>query len=136
MSRKTDLLKRVPLFQGCGAGQLDAIGQLADEIDVAEGTTLMREGERAGEFFVIIDGSVRVEKGGQTIAHLGAGDFLGEIALVDGGPRTATAVVESPSRLLVVAHREFHSLMEAHPGISISILEALARRVRHTSPDA
>ena len=130
MSQKTDLLRRVPLFAGCASGQLESIGQLADEVDVAAGTTLMTEGHSAGEFFVIVDGSVRVDKGGKTIKTLGPGEFLGEIALVDGGPRTATATTETASRLLVVGHREFHSLMEAHPAISISILEALAKRVR------
>jgi CRP-like cAMP-binding protein len=136
MSQKTDLLRRVPLFAGCGTGQLDAIGQLADEVDVAAGTTLMKEGASAGEFFVIVDGSVRVDRGGTTIRHMGPGEFLGEIALVDGGPRTATAVTETPARLLVVGHREFHSLMETHPAISMAILEALARRVRSTEADA
>lgn len=131
MSQKTDLLRHVPLFAGCGNRQLEAIGQLADEVDVAAGTTLMREGQSAGEFFVIMDGTVRVDKGGTTIRTLGPGEFLGEIALVDGGPRTATAVTETPARLLVVGHREFHSLMEAHPAISMSILEALAKRVRN-----
>ena len=131
MSQKTDLLKRVPLFAGCATGQLESIGQLADEVDVAAGTTLMKEGQFAGEFFVIIDGSVRVDRDGTTVRTLGPGDFLGEIALVDGGPRTATATTATASRLLVVGHREFHSLMEAHPAISMSILEALAKRVRN-----
>lgn len=132
MSQKTDLLRHVPLFAGCRRGQLEAIGQLADEVDVAAGTTLMKEGEFAGEFFVIVDGAVRVDKGGEAIRTLGPGEFLGEIALVDGGPRTATATTETDSRLLVVGHREFHSLMETHPAISMAILEALAKRVRAT----
>ena len=131
MSPKTELLRHVPLFAACGGKQLEQIGQLADEIDVPAGTTLMKEGERAGEFFVIVDGTVRVEQGGKILRTLRAGDFLGEIALVDGGPRTATAITESPSRLLVVAHREFHTLMQDHPAISMAILEALARRVRN-----
>jgi CRP/FNR family transcriptional regulator, cyclic AMP receptor protein len=131
MSQKTDLLRHVPLFAACGGKQLDAIGQLADEIDVPAGTTLMKEGERGGEFFVIVDGTVRVEKGGTTLRTMHAGEFLGEIALVDGGPRTATAITETPSRLLVVAHREFHTLMQDHPAISMAVLEALAQRVRN-----
>jgi CRP/FNR family transcriptional regulator, cyclic AMP receptor protein len=134
MSQKTDLLRHVPLFAGCGTRQLEEIGQLADEVDVAAGTTLMTEGQHADEFFVIVEGSVRVSRGGTVVRTMGPGEFLGEIALVDGGPRTATAVVETPSRLLVVGHREFHSLMEAHPQISMSILEALARRVRNLDP--
>ena len=74
---------------------------------------------------------MRVDKGGETLRVMGPGEFLGEIALVDGGPRTATATTESPSRLLVVGHREFHSLMDDHPSIRVAVLEALAHRVRN-----
>ena len=131
MDQKLDMLKRVPLFAACGGRQIEALGRLADEVDVPAGTELTHEGKVGGEFFIIISGTVRVDKGGKTIRHLGPGDFLGEIALVDGGPRTATVVTESPSRLLVVAHREFHTLMEDHPSIRIAVLEALASRVRN-----
>ena len=131
MSQKTDLLRHVPLFAGCGTRQLEEIERLADEIDVPAGTTLMQEGQFAGEFFLIVDGTVNVDKGGNKIGSLGPGEFLGEIALIDGGPRTATATTATDSKLLVVGHREFHSLMEAHPAISLSILEALAKRVRN-----
>ena len=86
----------------------------------------MREGTTGNEFFVIIDGSVRIERGGSTLASLGAGDFLGEIALVDDGPRTATATTESPARLLVVGHREFHLAHGAIPDDRDQRLQALA----------
>ena len=131
MDQKLEMLKRVPLFAGCNGRQVEALGRLADEVDVPAGTELTQEGKAGGEFFIIVDGSVRVDKGGETIRHLGPGEFLGEIALIDGGPRTATAVTETPSRLLVVAHREFHVLMEDNPGIRIAVLEALASRVRN-----
>jgi CRP/FNR family transcriptional regulator, cyclic AMP receptor protein len=133
---KIEILGRVPLFGGCSARVKARIAQLADEIDVPAGKVLMRQGESGQEFFVIVSGRVRIDRDGRSLRMLGAGDFLGEIALVDGKPRTATATVEEPSRLLVVEHRAFHSLMEADPSIQLEILRTLAERVRKLEPDA
>jgi CRP-like cAMP-binding protein len=133
---KLELLKRVPLFAGLGRKEIEEVGRLAEEIDVPAGRALMREGQTGQEFFVIVRGSVVVERGGRTIRTLGPGDFLGEIALVDDGPRTATATTESDAALLVVAHREFHSLMDQFPSVRECVLQALATRVRQLEPDA
>ena len=127
---KLDLLRRVPLFSGLDRSGLEQVAKLADEVEVAAGAVLTREGETGHEFFVVVDGRVRVEQGGQLVNTLGAGDFLGEISLVDGGPRSATATSEGGARLLVVGHREFHSLLAEFPKIQLQILQALAERVR------
>lgn len=132
---KLELIRRVPLFEQCGGRDIEKIGQLADEVDVPAGKVLMKEGASAREFFAVIDGSMRVEQNGREIARLGPGDFFGEIALVDGGPRTATVTAEVASRLLVVGHREFHSLLEQNPGIQLQVLQALAKRVRRLAPE-
>ena len=133
---KRDLLRRVPLFADLGSNELQEIEQLADEIDVAAGTELTHEGGTGHEFFVIIDGRARVEHDGRRLATLGAGDFLGEIALIDGKPRTATVVTDEPTRLLVLGHREFNSLLDTRPRVRLRILEALATRIRKTEPEA
>ncbi|HET9456477.1 MAG TPA: cyclic nucleotide-binding domain-containing protein, partial [Candidatus Limnocylindrales bacterium] len=132
---KIELLRRVPLLAGLGKRELEEVGRLADEVDVAAGKALMHEGESGKEFFVIVDGSVRIDREGSRIRTLGPGDFFGEIALVDGGPRTATATTETASRLLVLAHREFHSLLDRHPSIQAAVLNALAQRVRNLDPE-
>ena len=133
--QKLELLKNVPLFTGLGRRDIEELGRLAEEVDVPAGHVLMREGGSGNEFFVIVDGDVRIERGGATIRSLGPGDFLGEIALIDDLPRTATATTESPAKLLVVGHREFHSLMDQFPTIQTCVLQALAQRVRHLEPD-
>ena len=102
---KIDLLKAVPIFAGCSKSELQQIAQLADELDLAEGATLIREGERGREFIVVAEGTVRVTRGGKTLRDLGSGDFIGEIALVADVPRTATVTATSPVRLLVVTDR-------------------------------
>ncbi len=132
---KTDLLGRVPLFAGLDRRGLQEIGRLAEEVDLPAGTVLMREGQVGHEFFLIVDGNVRVERGGRLIHVSGPGDFLGEIALVDGGPRSATATAEGPVRALVLGQREFHSVLERHPQIQLQVLKALAKRVRRAEPD-
>jgi len=136
MDQKLELLRKVPLFARLDGKGLAEIGRLADEIDVRAATELCHEGRSGGEFFVIIEGTVRIDRGGARINTLGPGDFLGEIALVDGGPRTATATTETPARLLVVGHREFHTLLEEFPSVRLAILEALAERVRRLDPAA
>ena len=95
MAQKQELLERVPLFAGVSAAGIEELGGIADEIDVRAGTVLTHEGYREGFFFVIVSGTVRIERGGVTINTLGPGEFLGEIALLDGGPRTATATAET-----------------------------------------
>jgi CRP/FNR family transcriptional regulator, cyclic AMP receptor protein len=136
VDQKLELLRRVPLFAGLGRRDLAEVGRLADQIDLPAGRVLTREGRSADEFFLIVDGSVRIERGGRTVNRLGSGDFLGEIALIDGGPRTATTTVEEGGRFLVVGHREFHSLLEQFPKIQLAVLEAMAHRVRDLDPDS
>ena len=133
---KLELLRRVPLFAGCERASLHLIEQLADEVDVPDGYHLMREGAFAQEFFLIVEGRVRIERGDKAINSLGPGDFLGEIALIDHGRRTATAVTEGPAKLLVINPQGFNSLLAASPGVSLEVMKALATRVRHLEPDA
>jgi CRP-like cAMP-binding protein len=133
---KVELLRRVPLFAECRGEPLDLIMRLADEVDVADGYTLMREGDLAQEFFLIVEGKVRIERAGQTVAMLGPGDFLGEIALLSEGRRTATAVTDGPSKVLVITHRGFNSLLDSSPAIRAAILKGLADRLQNLEPNA
>jgi CRP-like cAMP-binding protein len=134
--QKLELLKRTPLFAELGRRELEEVGRLADEIDVPAARILMREGETGQEFFVLVEGSVNIDRAGKRVRTLEPGDFFGEVALLSEGPRTATATAETPSKLLVLAHREFHSLMAQFPSIQTSILSCLATRLRRLEPDA
>jgi CRP-like cAMP-binding protein len=132
---KADLLARVPLFSGMRGRDLEQVGQLAEEIDVPAGHVLTRQGTTGHEFFVIVEGQVAVEQDGKRLAVLGPGEFLGEIALIDERPRSATATCETACRLLVLGHREFHSLLMDRPDVQIQVLKALAHRVRQLAPE-
>jgi CRP/FNR family cyclic AMP-dependent transcriptional regulator len=136
MDDKARMLSRVPLFERLNGRALSHVERLVDEIDMPAGKALTREGLSGREFFIILDGNVSVSRGGETVATLGPGDFFGEIALLDGGPRTATATTSTPCRLLVLAHREFDSLLAEHVEVRAAVLEALAQRVRRLDPSA
>ena len=132
---KIELLRRVPLFTQCRGDSLAQISQLADEVDVPDGYTLMRQGDLGHEFFLIVEGRVRIERDGATINSLEAGDFLGEIALVDQSRRTATAIAEGPVKLLVITHQGFNSLLDSSPATRNAIMSGMAARLRTMVPD-
>lgn len=132
---KLDLLRRIPLFSGFDRRRMERLGMLADEVDVPAGKVLMRQGESGSDMMIVVRGSVGVERGGKRLNTLGPGDFFGEIALVDGGPRTATITAEEPTTLLVISHRDFHSMMDEFPDVAAQVMNALANRVRHLEPD-
>ena len=130
VDQKLELLAGVPLFSGVDRDGLEEIARIVDEVDVSEGTILTHEGRHEGYFFVVVSGVVRIERGGRTINTIGAGDFLGEIALLDGGPRTATATAVLPCRLLSLTNERFHQLLDTSPAIRTAIWEAVGQRLR------
>ena len=133
---KLELLKRIPLFAGFDRHKIERLGMLADEVDVPAGRVLMRQGEMGDDLMVVVSGEVGVERDGARLNTLGPGDFFGEIALIERGPRTATVVAEAPTRLLVVNHRDFHALMEEFPEVAAQLLAVLAHRVRNLDTGA
>lgn len=127
---KIERLQKVPLLAGCSRRQLRAVARITEVVDVPAGKVLTSAGERGDEFFLIADGAARVEVSARKRGKLGPGDFFGEMSLLDGGPRSATVVAETPIRLLVIARRNFSTLLADVPDLTQSILVALCRRVR------
>ena len=133
---KVELLRHVPLFSGCKTSLLEEVSHLADEADVPDGYVLIREGTLGQQFIMIVEGKVRIDRGGVTLRTLGPGEFLGEIALIDRGRTMATATAEGPARLLVMGRREFNTMLDASAPLRLAIMSALAKRVRQLEPDA
>ncbi len=127
---KLALIKSVPMFASCRDREIERIGMLAEEVDLPAGRILFSQGDSASELFIVVKGQVRVERNGSVLAMRGPGEFFGEIALVSEGTRTATATCETDCRLLVLVHRDFHSLMDEFPDLKMQVLETLAHRVR------
>ena len=134
--QKLDLLRSVPLFSGLGDGEIRRLGELVDEVDLPAGRVLMTQGEHGAEMLIMVDGAASVVRDGQSLDDCGPGSILGEISLLDGGPRTATVTLTAPSRLLILARREFHSLMDEFPEVRMRVLETVARRLRTLEPSA
>jgi CRP-like cAMP-binding protein len=134
MDQKLELLAKVPLLAGLDRKGLEQVGRLADEVDLAPGKVVTRQGEFAEEFFVIIDGTVSVERDGSHLRDLGPGDFFGELAMLGKVPRTATVTVLEPARLLVVGQREFSGLLATFPSIQGAVLHAVATRIASLEP--
>jgi CRP-like cAMP-binding protein len=135
MDEKLRLLAGVPLLAGLGRRDLEEVGRLADEVDLPEGRVVARQGATSDEFFVIIDGSVRCQRDGKPLCDLGPGEFFGELAVLGEMPRTATVTTTSPSRLLVVGHREFHALLSKYPTVQGAVLKSVAQRISVHEPD-
>lgn len=125
---KVELLRSVPLFADLDAQSLDAVGVLAREVEKPAGAILTREGQPGDAFYVIVDGTVRVERAGGTARSMAAGGFLGEIALLEGSARTATATCVDDCRLLVIRRHEFERLLAAMPHLERRVRAAAARR--------
>ena len=124
-------LARVSLFSGLEPDELETIAGVAEQRQVPAGKVLTKQGAPGDEFFLIADGEVEIRQNGQEIRRLGPGDHLGEIALVLGGKRTATAVAAEPSRLYVLAADAFTALLDRQPRIRDKIMTTVAERMRH-----
>jgi CRP/FNR family transcriptional regulator, cyclic AMP receptor protein len=126
---RVDLIRKLPLFELCSKRDLRRIAALADERSLDAGTELMSEGEPGTEFFVVVDGEVDVRRKGRRVARLGAGSFVGEIALLSRSPRTATVVAATPLRVLAVRGTDFVQLLDTLPELWLKVARTLADRV-------
>ncbi len=128
--KKADVLADVVLFSGCSRKEIAQVASLATEVDIPEGKVLAREGQPGREFYVILDGKAAVSIDGSEVATLGPGDFFGEMALLDQGPRVATVTATTPMEVAVLDPREFSTLIEEHPGVARKVLKVMAQRLR------
>lgn len=128
---KIDRLEEVGLLAECSRRQLRAIARISEVIEVPEDTVLARSGAPGEEFFLILDGSARVEVSPRKRSRLKPGEYFGEMSLLDGGPRSASVIAETPLRLLVIKRRDFNTLLREAPELTQSLLATLSRRLRH-----
>jgi CRP/FNR family cyclic AMP-dependent transcriptional regulator len=125
-----DLLKTVPMFASCTRKELGAISRIAKRVSFDEGDEICREGETGVGLHVIVEGETKVQIGGRTRRRLGPGAFFGEIALLDGGPRTATVLAETPVETIAIPVWNFKQLLKSQPTLALKMLEEVSRRVR------
>ena len=126
---KVFLLQRVDLLRDAQSAHLALLASIAEEIDVAPGTVLLRRDEPAGALHVLIHGGVKLSGAGGEITS-GAGMAFGTWALIDEAPSIVEAVATEPCRLLRIGRDDFFDLLSDHPELAIGLLQGLARRVR------
>ena len=127
---KLDHLAQVRLFRACSRKELTTIGRASDEVRVAAGKTIVEEGQTGHEFFLILEGNATVQRNGRKVATLGPGDYFGELALLDRGPRNATVKADGDMEVLVLGQREFSGVLDEVPTIAHKLLSSMATRLR------
>lgn len=125
-----DQLASVPLFRGMNHKELREIAKATVELTLEADKEFVTQGDVGREAFIIVDGKAEVVRNGKTIAELGPGDCVGELALLDHGPRTASVIASGPVKVLVLGPREFSGILDEVPTLAQKILQVLAGRVR------
>lgn len=129
--REQEALARVPLFSHLSRRSLRRVADLAEEVRFMEGARVVKEGDPGDAFYAILEGQAKaVDRRGRTVNRLLPGDFFGEIALLDGGPRTATVVAETPLLVLEIRRKGFLRLLAEDPSITVKLLEHAAAMLR------
>jgi CRP/FNR family transcriptional regulator len=128
------LLAGIPLFEGLSRRHLGRLAKLAGEARFREGAMMVQAGRPGLAFHVILEGRARVVHGvlptGRTIVRLGPGDYFGELALLDGGPRSASVVADTPVTTMRLPRGEFRRILRSEPDIALKLLQGLATRLR------
>ncbi|HEV2311377.1 MAG TPA: cyclic nucleotide-binding domain-containing protein [Acidimicrobiia bacterium] len=122
-------LAKVPLFNGLSKKQLREVSSLATRLDEPAGTQLTKEGRVGNEFIIVLEGEIEIRKGDEIVATRGPGSYVGEIALLDNRPRTATVVAKTPVVIEVIGRREFRTLLADAPELQAEIMNTMAQRL-------
>lgn len=126
---KAATLEDLPFLVHCSRQERELLAAVADECLLPAGHVLMWEGDRGAEAFVILEGTAEVAVAGEVVAVVGRGHTVGEMALIDNRPRSATVVARSPMRVLVVGRRHLGALV-GQPGVARGLLEIITARLR------
>lgn len=129
-------LSGVPLFSDMSRRHLQRIAKEADELRFAAGETIVQEGMLGETLFVVLEGTAKVVRGGRKVGEIVPGDFFGELAAIDGGPRTASVVAETPMRVLRLFRRTLTALWSDEPQVVLKVLDGVVRRVRQVQRGA
>lgn len=125
-----DDLRRIPLFAGCTKKELERLARAGDEVDMKAGSLLADQGQTGREAFVILAGSVSVRRNGRKVATLGPGAIVGELSLLDHGPRTATVTCDTDTKVFAISQRHFLAVLDDVPTIGHKLMASLAGRIR------
>ena len=123
-------LRYSPLFSSCSSKDLERIAKAGDRVTFAKGFTMMKQGDSGREAFIILSGKATVKRSGKKVATLGTGTVVGELSLLDHGPRTATVICDTECEVLVINRGNFLAVIDKVPALSHKLFGALATRIR------
>ena len=126
-------LRKVALFAELSKKELERVASAGSEVEVAAGKVLMEQGRNGADAFVVLRGIFVVRRDGRKVAELTAGDLVGELALLDDGPRSATVECATDGSVLVISRGEFRAVLDDIPKLSHKLLAAMAGRIRNAS---
>jgi CRP-like cAMP-binding protein len=126
-------LAGVPMFAGFKARHLNRLAAEADELSFEPGQSIVVEGEPGEALFVVMAGQAKVTRGGKRVGRVLPGDFFGELSALDGGPRSASIVAETPMKVLRLFRRTLTRMIEEEPQVALTLLDGIVRRFREVS---
>ncbi len=127
---RAELLAGAPLLAGVDPDGIAMIAQRVVEVEFPKDHVIARQGEVGTGFFLVASGRVRVVRDGRTIAHIGPGDFFGELSVLDGRPRVAQVIADEPTVCLALASWDFEAVVREQPAVALAIMRGLAGRLR------
>ena len=131
-ARRQAALAQAPLFANLSRRQLRSLTDGTAVVPYEQGEEVVKQGSPGSSFFVLLEGKAKVVRSGRALGRLSPGDFFGEISVLDGGPRTATVIADTPLRCLTLDRKDFTRILLAEPKLALEILWELAGRLRRS----
>ena len=122
-------LESLPIFAALPHEQVERLAKYAEELDVPAGTELTHEGRYEGPVYAVLSGYIGIQRGGKTVDTIGPGGFLGEIAAIDGGARTATGWAIEDARVVAISPRQFNAVLDEAPELRAAVMSAMEERL-------
>src|ERR1700693_640594 len=133
MQGKEELLTPVPWFSHCTKREPDCLASRFDEVSLQAGKTLLVQGQPTDTFYILLDGEVEVSVDGRPLKRLKAGDFFGEIGMLDRGLATATVTTTQPAETLALSHAQFRDAIKGNDALVLQVMAAMAQRLRENA---
>ena len=128
-----DVLALVPMFRDLSRRQLKHLASFCEVADYMAGASVVKKGDTGDAFYVVLTGQAKVVDGRKFLVRMLPGDHFGEIAVIDGGPRTATVITETPSTLVILSRKNFRQAMLADPELAYHMMSEIAKMFRRVS---
>jgi CRP/FNR family transcriptional regulator, cyclic AMP receptor protein len=125
-----ELLGKVDLFSDLSPKELGVLASLAKEHQHRDGATIVEQGDTSARFYLVKEGQVAVKVNGRVRSRLGPGDYFGELAVIDGAPRSASCIADGPVTTLSLASFSLRPVLRQHPDVTLKLLAKVVERLR------